>query len=62
MDIRIQTEYQYFDKPQIRSLHDCRLEIKKACMKVPVKCGISTSMAPVAVLAACEELNHTKTT
>ena len=49
MDIRIQTEYQYFDKPQIRSLHDCRLEIKKACMKVPVKCGISTSMAPVAV-------------
>ena len=58
MDIITLTEYQYSDKPPIRSIRNYTLEIKKACVKVSVKCGISTSMATVAVQAVCEELYH----
>ena len=57
-DIVTQTEYQYSDKPPILSIRDYTLEIRKACVKVLVKCGISTSMAAVAVQAVCEELYH----
>ena len=32
--------------------------VKNACVKVLVKCGISTAMATVAVQAVCEELYH----
>ena len=39
-DMATQIEYQYLDKPPMRSICDCSLEIKKACVKVPVKCGI----------------------
>ena len=55
-----QTEYQYSEKPSIRQVRDCTPQIKKACVKVSVKCGISTAMATVAVQAVCEELyGHT---
>ena len=53
-----QTEYQYTDKQPIRSVCNCIPEIKKACVKVSIKYGISTSMAPVTFQAVCEELYH----
>ena len=57
-DRMTQTEYCYTEKPSIRLTRNCTPEIKKACVKVSVNCGISTSMATVAVQAVCEELYH----
>ena len=57
-DTGTQTEYVYIEKPPIRVVRDCTLEVKNACVKVSVKCGISTAMATVAVQAVCEELHH----
>ena len=53
-----QTECQYSDKSLICSIRNCNPEIKKACVKVLVIFGISTSMATVVVQAVCEELYH----
>ena len=55
-----QSEYQYLDKPAICLICNCTPEckIKKACVKLLLKCGISTSMATVAAKAVCEELYH----
>ena len=57
MDMGTQTEYQYTYKPPIPLIRNCTPEIKKASMKVSVKCGISISMATVVVQAqaVCEE-------
>ena len=57
-DIGTQTEYIYTEKPPIRVIHDCTPEVKNACVKVSIKCGISTATATVAVQAVCEEFYH----
>ena len=57
-DASTQTTFGYIDKPSIRGIRDCTPEIKQACVKVSVKCNISTAMATVAVQAVCEELYH----
>ena len=57
-DTGTQTEYVYIEKPPIRVARDCTPEVKNTCVKVSVKCGISTAMATVAVQAVCEELYH----
>ena len=57
-DTGTQAEYVYIEKPPIPVLRDCTPEVKNACVKVSVKCGISTAMATLAVQAVCEELYH----
>ena len=57
-DTGTQTEYVYIEKPPILVVRDCTPEVKNACVKVSVKCGISTAMATVAVQAVCKELYH----
>ena len=51
-----QTTFSFEQKPPVRGIRDCTTQIKNACVKVSVKCGVSTSMATVAVQAVCEEL------
>lgn len=52
----VQTTFVYENKPPIRGVRDCTMQIKNACVKVSVKCGISTTMAAVAVQTVCKEL------
>ena len=43
-------------KQKVRLIRDCTPEVKTACVKVSVRCGISTAMAPVAVQIVTEEM------
>ena len=50
------TTFMYEQKPPVRGIRDCTTQVKNACVKVSVKCGISTYMATVACQAVCEGL------
>ena len=61
-DVGCQTkiDYQSVPQPKVRLIRDCTPEVKTACVKVSVRCGISTAMAPVVVQIVTEEMYRHK--
>ena len=59
-DAASQTEndFHMIPQPPVRKLHDIDSRVKKACIKVSVKCNMSTAVGLVAVHAVCEEMYH----
>ena len=59
-DAASQTEndFHMIPQPPVRKLHDIDSRVKKACIKVSVKCNMATAVGLVAVHAVCEEMYH----